>query len=122
MRVAFSFVKEHAMVGAEEARAAPAHSTGELRRLLREREADLRAAMGEAQAGRAQVRRLNTQLQAVNAQKEELRVAKVALEEKVAAPVLSESAQRYSTLRHCWIMLFDVVYDMPGSYMYEHTY
>ena len=65
--------------------------------MLREREADLRAAMGEAQAARAQVRRLNTQLQAVHGQKEELRVAKVALEEKLAAPVLSESAQRYSS-------------------------
>lgn len=83
---------------AEDARETPAHSTAELRRLLREREADLRAAMGEAQAGRAQVRRLNTQLQAVNAQKEELRVAKVTLEEKLAAPVLSESAQRYRFL------------------------
>jgi hypothetical protein len=82
----------------EDARAVQAQSTSELRRMLRERESDLRAAMGEAQAGRAQVKRLTAQLQAVTAKKDELQMAKVALEEKLAAPVLSESAQRYCAL------------------------
>jgi hypothetical protein len=95
-----SCVEVHKPVGfaGEDARAVQAQTASELRRMLRERESDLRAAMGEAQAGRAQVKRLTAQLQAVTAKKEELHVAKVALEEKLAAPVLSESAQRYCVL------------------------